>query len=89
MDKRCLDCPVQDKCNLGADYGSMYCTMKRAESKKTKKYYVESVYKKRVEKALEHLEVSCNHEYFYKYDGKYLKSEIKDQLIAILRGNNE
>ena len=43
----------------------------------------------RIEKAINELKTTYNKEYYYKYNGKYLKSEITTDLLNILNGRSD
>lgn len=47
------------------------------------------IYKSIIEKLTKELKTTYNKEYYYKYNGKYLKSEINTELLNLLesRGN--
>lgn len=42
-----------------------------------------------IDEAIRFLKISCNHDYYYKYNGKYLKSELKEQTLEILERGKE
>lgn len=47
------------------------------------------VLQQRIDKAVEFIEKSCNHDYYYKYNGCLLKSEIKENILEILKGDSD